>query len=48
MTNSVASVTAALTDGLGGAYDTAVGIGILAVGIGLVVYLIRKGIKVRG
>lgn len=47
-TNTVAGVSSALTGSLGTAYDTAVSIGALAVGIGLVVYMIRKGVKVRG
>jgi hypothetical protein len=47
-TNTVGGVSSSLTGALGGAYDTAVTIGVLAVGIGLVVYLIRKGVKVRG
>jgi len=47
-TNTISGVSTELTGQLGSAYDTAIGIGVLAVGIGLVVYLIRKGVKVRG
>ena len=47
-TNTVSGVSSALTSNLGSALDTAYGIGMLAVGIGLVVFIVRKGVHVRG
>jgi hypothetical protein len=47
-TNTVGNVSSSLTGSLGSALDTAYGIGMLAVGIGLVVFIVRKGVHVRG
>lgn len=46
-TNTVSGVTSSLTTGLGSGLDLAIGIGVVSTGIGLVVYLIKKGIKLR-
>lgn len=47
-TNTIGGVTTELTTGLGSAEDTAITLGIVITGIGFVVYLIRKGIHLRG